>query len=366
METQVDFELTGEQGMLKTLVERFVSDCYGGSGATSARATAAGYKPENWAKLAEMGLLALPFSEAYGGMGGDKIDMITAMEAFGRGLVAEPVLSEIMVAGRLLAGAGTEAQIAEWLPGIVSGTTHIALAYAEQATRFGLTKCETIFADGRLHGRKTCVPGGADLLIVTARDGDGVRLALAAGQAAGMTRRDYWLADGSVASEIDFDGVPAEAMPGGLPCLVEAARYGRMAASAEMLGLATLLFETTLDYVRQRRQFGASIGSFQAVQHRLADIYATLELARSHLYRCALAEPGQQDAAIAAAKSYISTMALRLGEECIQFHGGMGVSDELLIGHAHKRVLVLGRFFGDAEHELRAYNRAMAHARVGL
>ncbi len=352
----MDFELTDEQQMLRTLVERFNTSRRKPVSHASPR-PAPGHYAENWALLAEMGLLAVPFDASHGGLGGGAVDIITAMEAFGRGLAAEPVLHEI-VAGTLLQAAGNAEQVALWLPRVIDGSTHVAMAQAEHAARFSLHRCETRFLQGRLHGAKTCVPACADVYIVTAQGESALQLVLVPADAAGLSRRDYRLVDGSFASELTFDGVQGETMAGGLAALEAAAQIGRLAASAEMIGLAGLLFDATLDYVRQRRQFGAPLGSFQAIQHRLADAYASLELARSHLYRAALAEPPAREAAVAAAKSYISTVAIRIGEEAIQLHGGIGTTDELIIGHAHKRVLLLANYLGDAEHELARYNRA--------
>jgi alkylation response protein AidB-like acyl-CoA dehydrogenase len=362
----LDFALTEEQEMLKALAERFAASRGGAGAYAAARATEAGFSAGNWSELAAMGLLALPFAEQHGGLGGDLVDIITVMEAFGRVLVAEPVLNEIMLAGRLLESGGTPAQIADWLPRLTAGTAHLALAHAEHGTRYSVERCATRFAQGRLSGDKTCVPAHADALIVTARGEAGLCLALIRGDAAGLERREYRLVDGSMASELRLRDAPAEPMAGGLACLLATIQGARIAACAEMLGLAGLLFESTLQYVRQRQQFGASIGSFQAIQHRLADLYAMLELARSHLYRCVLTEPAQRDAAVAAAKSFISTAAIRIGEEAIQLHGGMGVSDELSIGHAVKRVLVLAQTFGDSAHEMARYQIAVrAQAAVG-
>jgi alkylation response protein AidB-like acyl-CoA dehydrogenase len=353
----VDFELTGDQQMLRTLVERFNASRRKPVSHATPRPAPTGFFAENWALLAEMGLLAVPFDAAHGGLGGGAVDVITAMEAFGRGLAAEPVLQEV-VAGTLLQVAGTADQVARWLPRVIDGSAHLALAQAEHAGRFSLRRYKTRFVQGRLHGTKTCVPACADAYIVTAQGESAVQLIMVAGDAAGLSRRDYRLVDGSFASELAFDDVEGEAMAGGLAALEDAAQVGRLAASAEMIGLSGLLFDATLDYVRQRKQFGAPLGSFQAIQHRLADAYASLELARSHLYRAALTEPPERDAAVAAAKSYISTVAIRIGEEAIQLHGGIGTTDELIIGHAHKRVLFLAQYLGDADHELGRYNRA--------
>ena len=359
MGTSVDFALTGEQEMVRSLVERFVSDRYATTDRALHRAPACGYSVENWALLAEMGLLGLNFAELYGGMGSGEVEMATTMEALGRGLVAEPYLNEIVLAGRTLEIAGTETQRQAWIPRILSGETHLALAYAEHTARYDLRSCQTVLETGRVTGNKTLVCAGADALIVTAADTNGIHLCLVDSRARGLVCRDYRLVDGSVASEITLDRVDCDILPADPCALQKGAQSARIAACAEMIGVMTFLFDTTLDYVKQRRQFGAAIGSFQAIQHRLADVYASLELARAHLYRSMLTPPPARNAAIAAGKSFISSVAIKLGEECIQLHGGMGVSDEVSIGHAHKRILVLASFLGDADYELMRYNRAL-------
>ncbi len=355
---RVDFGLNDDQAMLKTLIERFVADRYPSGARAGYRATPAGYSAENWALLAELGVLALPVSEADGGLGGGAVESATVMEAIGRGLVAEPFLDATIVGGGLLSQAGTVAQKQMWIERLLTGEAVVMLAWAEHGTRFDMDRPATRFADGTVRGMKTFVAGGADAYVVTARDGDETHLFLVAADASGLQRRDYRLVDGSVACELAFDGVAAERMDGGLDALAVVIARARLAASAEMVGIMGLLFDTTLDYVRQRQQFGVAIGSFQALQHRLADQYAALELARSHLYRAMLAEPDEAPATLAAAKSFISTAAVRLGEECIQMHGGMGVSDELDLGHGHKRILRLASLFGDAAHETMRYDRA--------
>lgn len=354
----MDFGLNDDQAMLKTLIERFVGDRYPSGARAGYRATPSGYAAENWALLADLGVLALPFSEEEGGLGGGAVEIATVMEAAGRGLVAEPLLDALIVGGGLIAEAGTAAQKQAWIERIVTGHAQVLLAWAEHGTRFALDRPVTHLADGGLHGTKTFVSGGADAYVVTARDGESVSLFLVAGDAPGLHRRDYRLVDGSVACELRFDGVAAERMAGGLEALAVIVDRARLAACAEIVGIMGLLFDTTLDYIRQRQQFGVAIGSFQALQHRLADQYAALELARSHLYRAMTAEPGEAPAVLAAAKSYVATVAVRLGEECIQMHGGMGVSDELDLGHGHKRILRLASLFGDPAHETMRYDRA--------
>lgn len=351
----MDFLLDDDQEMVKCLAERFVADRYAPGSRAGYRANARGYEPANWALLAEIGMLAVPFAEDDGGLGGGLVEIATMMEALGRGLVAEPILSEAIIAGALLAEAGSDAQKAAWVDRIMSGTAHVGLAHAEHGSRYDLRRITTRFEDGRLTGHKTAVDGGQDALIVTAMGVDGPGLYLAEGDAPGMSWRRYRLVDGSVAGEVGFAGTPATSMQGGLAALERIADRARVAAAAEMVGLIGMIFDATLDYVRQRRQFGTLIGSFQAIQHRLADQYAALEQCRSQVFRTMTGDP----AAIAGAKAYIATAAVRLGEECIQFHGGMGVTDELEVGHAHKRVLRLACLFGDAAHEQRRYHRMM-------
>lgn len=358
----MNFELDDDQRMMRTLVERFVADRYQPGQRATWRAMDGGYSPDNWALLAETGILALPFSIEEGGLNGGLVEIITVMEGMGRGLVVEPFLSEILVAGRLLAAAGTPDQKAEWITPVIAGERHVGLAFAEEGARWSVDRVETCMTANGLVGAKTFAPGGADGFIVTAGVEGCVGLFLADGAADGLSRHDYRLIDGSLACELRFDGVAAGRLDGGLDVLTPLLDEARLAACAEMIGIAGALFDTTLDYVRQRRQFGAAIGSFQAIQHRLADLYAGMEQGRSHLYRAALSAEAERPAAIAAAKAYIAAMTVHLGEECIQFHGGMGVSDELDVGQGLKRLLLLATLFGDVDHEIARYNAALRAA----
>lgn len=355
----VDFSLTDDQEMLKTLVERFVRDRYDPAKRAAYRASECGYSVENWRLLAELGLFTLPFSEEGDGVSGVTTELIAVVEALGRGLVVEPLMDMILIGGATIAAAGTPEQKAARLPGIVSGEKCVALAYAEQGARFKLVGGDARVTARGLSGAKTFVAGGADAWIVTALSDEGPGLWLVPADAPGVTRRGYQLIDGSPACELTFENVEAEPLPGGMAALAPVLDTARIAACAEMIGIMGRLLDETLSYVTQRRQFGTPIGSFQAIQHRLADQYVALELARSQLYRGATA--GSQDAvaAIAGAKSFIAQKAVALGEECIQLHGGMGVSDELSIGHGHKRILLLASLFGDSDHELHRYAAAL-------
>jgi len=354
----LDFSPTEEQQMLRDLIERFAADTYPAADRPHYRVPATGFAPGAWSQLAELGLLAMAFPEELGGLGAGPVELMILGEALGKGVVPEPVLAEVLQAGLLLARAGTEEQKDRWLEGVLSGSAHLALAFAEPDSRFELATPATSCADGRLSGTKTCVMGGSacDAVIVSARGPDGaVGLWLAELSAPGIARTDYRLLDGQPAMELTFEGTPATPLAEGLAALETLVVDLRVAIVAEMVGLMQTMFDLTVDYVKVRKQFGAAIGSFQAIQHRLADQYMMLEQSRSLLLRAALATPAEREAAGLAAKAFVARAGVALGEEAIQLHGGMGVTDELLVGHAHKRLLLLASLFGDADREAARY-----------
>jgi hypothetical protein len=355
----VNFDLDEDQALLKASVERFVADRYGGDieRRRCYLREPAGFSAYNWRLLGELGVLAVPFAEADGGLGGGPVELITTAEVLGDGLVVEPWLTVAVLAGGVVAAAGTDAQKAMWLPKIIAGEARLSLAQAEHEGRYALASAATTARSGRLTGRKTFVLGasGADALIVTARGDDGVGLYLLPTNANGVDIRAYRIADGSLAGELTLRDAAAEPLPGGLAALNSAVTRTLLAACGELVGLAGLLHRTTLDYARTRRQFGVPIGSFQSLQHRMVDDYAALEQARSMTYCAALAPTAQQ---IAGAKAFVSDAATRIAHSAVQIHGGMGMTDELLVGHALKRVMLLARLFGDASTQLRAFAKA--------
>jgi alkylation response protein AidB-like acyl-CoA dehydrogenase len=360
----MNFDLTEDQAMLKAAVERFVADSYGGDleARRKARMTPAGFSAAHWARLAETGVLALPVSAANGGLGGSRVDLMVVMEALGRGLVAEPVLEAVIAAALLDAAGGTAA-----LDPLIAGQSLVVLAHAEREARYNLAHVgTTATAHGdtvRLDGTKIAVNAGgpANQLIVSAHDADGIGFWLVPADAAGIDRRAYRLADGSVAAEITLRqvAVPASArIATGLDALTPVVALARLGAAAEMLGLMTLLFDTTLAYVKTRHQFGQPLGAFQVIQHRMTDAYVLVEQARSQVVRAALASDDDFARAAAGAKAYVAESALTVAHTAVQMHGGMGITDELLIGHALKRIRVLALTFGDATTALDDYRRA--------
>ena len=360
----MNFDLNQEQMMLRDLVERFVAAHYDPIRRLGYIAGPRGFAAENWQILAETGLLALPFSEANGGAGGGAVELITVAEALGKGVAVEPFLPVVLIAASLIERGGSEAMKAELLPRIIAGECLPALAHLERAGRFLPARPQTRAAGPRgavrLNGQKICVIGGgfADVLLVSACDEAGVSgLYRVEVPAAGVTRTDYRLVDGAVASDITFQDTPAQYMPGAAACFEEVLDQARLAICAELVGLMTHMFEATLDYVKTRQQFGQPVGRFQAVQHRLADGYVLLELSRSQLYRAAAQTPGTAEAhrAIIGAKALISGFARNIAEEAVQLHGGIGTTEELMVGQAFKRTLLLASLLGDSEWDLRHY-----------
>lgn len=371
----MNFELNEEQVLLGEAIERFAIDHCVPAQRRNHRACERGYSLENWRALADLGVLSLPFASSEGGLGGGEIELITVMEGLGRALAIEPVLEEIVLAGGLMAHAGSPQQREHWLPLIMSGGAHLVFAHPEPRARFRLNGLDTRARRGDgtylLEGEKAVVPlGGADTgFIISAMDddasGQSVGLYLVQSDAHGLQLRDLRLVDGSRACSLTLRGAPGERLPGGLGELARVADQVRIAACAEMVGIMSNLLEATLEHVRSRKQFGAALGNFQVIQHMLADLYVSLEQSRSQLYRAVLGNGNDRERSrtIAGAKSYVSAAALKLGEQCIQLHGGMGISEELPIGDGHKRVMLLSTLFGDSDYELDRYVRSWPNQR---
>lgn len=362
----MNFDLNDEQMMLRDLVERFVADHYDSVRRLAYVARPGGFATENWTMLAETGLLGLPLSERAGGLGGGAVERITMAEALGRGLAVEPVLPVILLGAALIDQGGDDAMRDAILPDVLAGRHFPVLAHMEAAGRYLpatlATRARRQGADTRITGRKVAVLGGpfADTLLVSASDEDGTPdVYLVAASAAGVSRSDYRLVDGSAASDIQFADAPGVRLAGGFAALDRVLDDARLSIAAELVGVMSYMFDATLDYVKTRQQFGQPIGRFQAVQHRLADCYARVELSRSQLYRAAAQAPGTEEAraAILGAKAYISASATHVAEESVQLHGGIGTTEELMVGQAFKRVMLLSRLLGDADRDLRDYAR---------
>jgi pimeloyl-CoA dehydrogenase small subunit len=372
----VDFDLTEEQRLLKESIDRFVADNARDPGAHGAA-------PDDkalWSSIAELGLLAIPFSEEDGGIGGGPVETMIVMEALGRGLITAPYLPTVVLGGGFLRLGGSEAQRQEFIPQVVDGSLSMAFAQLEKQSRYDLNDVATTAKqDGDfyvLNGQKGVVLGGdtADLLVVTARtsgarrDEKGITLFLVDGNAEGVSRRGMPSQDGQRVAEIAFDNVrvPAGrvlgAVDGGLPLATHVVDVALAALCADSLGAMEELQRLTVDYLKTRQQFGVAIGSFQALQHRAADMLVAVEQARSMaMYAAMMAEQSdsaERRPAIAAAKAQVNRSARSVGQEAVQLHGGIAMTWEYKAGHYFKRLTAAELMFGDTDHHLRAVMEA--------
>ncbi len=373
----MDFDLTEEQRLLRESVERLMTDRYDFEQRRAHARAPAGWSGEIWAQYAEMGLLGLPFAEAEGGFGGGPVELMIVMEAFGRGLILEPYLASVVLAGGLLRHAASAEQRAALLPALIAGERRLAFAHAERQARYHLADVATTARrEGgrwRIDGEKSLVLHGdsAQQVIVSARiaggrrDRDGIGLFLVDADAPGVRRRGYPTQDGLRAAEIGLDGVEATALgePGAaLPAIERVVDEAIAALCAEAVGAMAALHALTLDYLKTRKQFGRAIGEFQVLQHRAVDMFVELEQARSMAMFAALMA-GEADAdarhrAMAAAKVQIGRSGRKLGQEAIQLHGGIGMTMEYKAGHYFKRLTMIELLFGDTDTHLAALAEA--------
>ena len=376
----MDFDLTEEQSILKDSLDRLLADGYGFEQRKQALAAPEGWSAAMWQSYAEMGLMALPFAEEDGGIGGGPVETMIVMEALGRVLALEPYFPTVILGGGFLRLGGSAAQKAEYIPGIIDGSRKIAFAQAERHSRYDLHHVETTARrDGSgwvLSGAKGVVLHGdsADTLVVTARtaggtrDEGGIGVFLVDANAAGVSRQGYVMQDGLRAAEILLDGVKVggDAVlgdpEGGLPLVRRVVDQGIAALSAEAVGVISAMHALTLDYVKVRKQFGTPIGAFQALQHKAVDIYVALEQARSiTLFATMMADSDdalERAKAMHAAKVEIGRGGRLAGENAIQLHGGVGMTMEYAVGHYFKRITMIDLTFGDHDHHLRALGDA--------
>ena len=352
----MNFDLDEDQQLTRDTIRRFLGPV-DIAARHAMRKSEGGYSRTRWQEIADIGLLALAAPETMGGMGGSMVDLALVAETLGSGLAIDPWLENGVLPIRLAAAAGDDPLVGK----LLGGACFAPLPFAEPRRRHETDAAETRMEGDAIVGSKTFVLGAAlaDLFLVTAA---GNRLAKVAHDAAGVVLQHYPIIDGSIAATLDLHRAPASAFD--LPEARLARIIGdvRLLAAAEMVGLAQAMFDDTLAYVGDRRQFGAAIGSFQALQHRLVECYAALEQARSMMLRTAMLDPSTGDAdwprITAGAKAYVGEAATRIGLEAVQMHGGMGQTDELAIGHALKRVMLLDKLFGDQGHCLATYARA--------
>ncbi len=378
----MDFNFTEEQGMLRDSLAKMIRDQYDFDTRRKVVASAEGWRKDMWMQFAELGLMMAPFSEEDGGLGGGPIDAMVVMEEFGKGLVVEPYVPSVVCGGGFLK-RGTDAQKEEYLSGVMSGENIFAFAYAEPRGRYNLADLETTAKkDGSgfvINGHKAVVIGApwATHLIVTARtsggrrDANGVTVFVVEKSAPGITTRDYPTVDGRRASEVYFENVSvgAEAVIGdvdnGLPLIELVSDEAIAALCAEACGAMKVAQNMTVEYSRQRKQFGTPIGKFQVLQHRMVDMFMEAEQSVSMTYMATLKldeDAVTRKKAASAAKVRIGQGGRFVGQQAIQIHGGMGMTDELAVGHYFKRLTMIDSEFGNVDHHLKRYTDLSAGA----
>jgi alkylation response protein AidB-like acyl-CoA dehydrogenase len=372
----MNFDLSSEQQLLKDSVDRFVADNYSLEARVKVTDAEPGFSKAHWKSFADLGWLALPFAEADGGFGGGPIETMLLMEAFGKGLVVEPYLASIVLGGGALRRGASKAVKDAIFPGVMDGTRQLALGYAEEQARFDLEDVVTTAraeANGFvLNGTKSVVQNAAtaDYIVVSARtsggqvDRSGISLFLVDAKGAGVERDNYPTVDGLRASEVKLTNVRVDSdrligeVGKGYAILEAVANDAILALSAEAVGAMEVLYKDTVEYTEQRQQFGHPLSEFQVLQHRMVEMFMEYEQCKSLLFRATL-ELAQglptAQRTIHALKHLVGKAGIFIGENAVQLHGGMGMTEELRIGHYFKRLLVIDAQFGNSDHHLQKF-----------
>ena len=372
----MNFDLSEEQQLLKDSVERFVNDNYDLDTRQSLSKNPAGFSDTYWQTMAELGWLGVTVPEAQGGFGGNQADTMVLMEAFGQGLVLEPFFASAVLGTRAVVSGGNADLQSRLLPDVVSGSCRLGLAYAEEQSRFDLedviTRATAQDSGFVITGHKSMVQhgGSADQLVVSTRtsggqrDENGITLFLVDTKAEGVTVDSFPTVDGQQASEVTFENVfvHADNMLGeldrGFTLLQDIAIDGILALAAEAVGAMEILYKDTVAYTQEREQFDHSLADFQVLQHRMVDMFMEYEQCKSMLYRATLevVQNGREAMRTVHALKYnVGKVGTFIGENAVQLHGGMGVTEELRIGHYFKRLLVIDAQFGNSDHHLSCF-----------
>jgi pimeloyl-CoA dehydrogenase small subunit len=374
----MDFELTDEQRQLQDSVARFVQDNYSFEQRRAIVATEAGYSENHWKQMAELGWLGLSLPEDHGGIGLGPVETMILMEEFGKGLVAEPYMATVVLGAGAIIHGGSDAQKNAILPAVAEGTLKLALGFAERQSRYNLADVAMTAAKNgagyKLNGMKGVVFGApsADKIVVSARtsggprDADGITLFVVDKGQAGVSVRGYPTADGLRAGEVTLENVEVGAdavvgsVGGGLPVLEKVIDHAIAAVAAEATGAMSHLNDMTLEYIKTREQFGQPIGRFQVLQHRMVDMFIAHEEAKSMAMMAAMrveeADAGERKKAMSAAKVQIGKSGRYVGQQAIQLHGGIGMTDEYAAGHYFKRLTMVDRSFGDVDFHLKRFS----------
>ena len=373
----MDFSFSDEQTLLQESVSRFITNDYGFESRQKHSRSDAGYSLENWQTFAELGWLGVPFSENHGGFGGGAVETMLMMEEFGKGLVVEPYLATVVACGSALNEFGSEDQKSSFIPEIIDGSKLWALAFAEPQGRFNLADLTTTATANNgsylLSGHKSVVINGpnANFFIVSVRtsgeqrDETGVSLFIIPSDAKGLSKRDYPTVDGQRASELILDNVELDEASRlgeegqGLNILQQAIDFATLAIGSEAVGCMEVLYKDTVEYCKNREQFGQPIGKFQVLQHRMVDMFMEHEQSKSLMFMAAMrwdeGYGAEAQKAVSAFKVQVGKSGKFVGQSAVQLHGGMGMTDELNVGHYFKRLTIIDTMFGNVDHHLKRF-----------
>ncbi len=376
----MDFSLNDDQKQLRDSIAKFVKGSYDFEKRRHIVKKDSGLNAEVWAQFAELGWLMLPFAEEDGGIGGNVTDTMVLLEEFGKGLIVEPYIPTVVLGGGFIKRGNSE-QKAKYLEALVSGQLQAAFAVQEYEQSFDIAntalKAEANGTGFVLNGTKSLVLNGdrADVIVVLARtsgsvgDKSGLSLFIVDAETAGIQRTAHRVVDGSQAAEIRFDQVQISttALLGekdkGAALAETVINEGVLALGAEATGIMATLLYSTVEYTKTRKQFGVPIGNFQALQHRMSDMFMAYEQVRSLLLCATLKVHESHDDAVQAVhalKSLVGRAGRLIGQEAVQLHGGMGMTDELHIGHYFKRITAIDALFGNADQHTRAFGETYA------
>ena len=352
----MNFDYSEEQQLLADSVRRLLQKDYEFEARKKIVASAQGYSPQVWSTFAEMGLTSLSLPSEYGGFGGGAIDLMGVMEAFGESLVVEPLVPTLL--GAMVIAKGGSAELKQSvLPAVAEGKMKLAFAHSEPGARYDLAAIKSKAGGGKVDGEKSAVLGApmADKLIVSAQGGT-----LFVVDRADVTLKAFRTIDEMAAADVTLQSSRGVSLSGGLALIEEVVDFATALGCAEAAGAMKFACDTTLEYLKTRKQFGVPIGTFQALQHRIVDLYIAYEQARSMAcLACSKVDASETAAdrarAVSAAKIKIADNARLVSQEAVQLHGGMGMSEELKISHTFRRLTVLAQHYGDADHHLERF-----------
>jgi alkylation response protein AidB-like acyl-CoA dehydrogenase len=374
----MDFNFNEEQTLIQGQVAQFIQRDYEWEKRQNLISSELGFSEKNWKIFAELGWLGISLSEESGGFGGTALESMIIMEEFGKGLVVEPFLETIILCSGLIDSCGTDEQKGEILGQVVAGNMHLALGFTEPQSRFNLADVttEAKLKDGNyvVNGFKSVVMNGpnANKFIISTRtsgkqtDKDGISLLVVDANQDGVSLRNYPTVDDRRASELTLENVivPASCLLGsenqGFKLLEDAIDNATLGICAEAVGAMEVLYKTTVEYTKTREQFGQPIGKFQVLQHRMVDMFMEYEQSKSLLYMATIKNvEGSQDAkkSISGLKYQVGKAAKFIGQQAVQLHGGMGVTNELNVGHFFKRLTTIISIFGNTDYHLKRYSQ---------